>query len=442
MSNRQRRSLGDYSLGPRSYAAFDESTELPKSSIETPEKFLFLYEPHQFKCLRGGRGSAKSWQIARALVAQAFTQKHLVLCTRQFQSSTADSAKRTIEGQIERLGLQSWFKSTLTTIVCTLTGSEFIFKGLLRNTSEIKSLEGVTRCWVEEAESVTDESWLVLEPTIRAPGSELWVSYNPLNEQDATNRRYYLDKPPGCVTVTVSWRDNPWFPAESEAQRVWMLDRDSVAYEWVWEGAYQQISAATIYAGCFEIKDFDTPEDVHLMFGADWGFAVDPTVLVRCFIKDDCLYVDYEAYGLGVELDDIEFLFAGGASTRSGLVYPGIPGARVWPIKADNARPETISYMKGKGFDITPATKWNGSVQDGIAHVKGFKRIYVHPRCTYTAQEFRLYSYKVDARDRKTILPIVVDRHNHTMDSIRYSLDGHIVAGDVMGAWMRMANAM
>jgi phage terminase large subunit len=149
--------------------------------------------------------------------------------------------------------------------------------------------------------------------------------------------------------------------------------------------------------------------------GADWGFSTDPTAITASFIEKDCLYVTYEAGGVGVELDHIPHLLN------------SIPNdlAKKWPIKADCSRPETISHIKGKGYNITPAKKWGGSVEDGIEYLKNFMKIYIHSRCKNTADEFRLYSYKVD-RITGDVLPIVVDKHNHYIDSLRYALDGYI----------------
>ena len=118
--------------------------------------------------------------------------------------------------------------------------------------------------------------------------------------------------------------------------------------------------------------------------------------------------------------------------------YPGIPGAREWPIKGDNSRPETISFLRRQGFNIDAADKWQGSVEDGITHLRGFEEIIIHERCKHTAAEARLYSYKVDKLTRE-ILPVIVDKHNHCWDAIRYSLDGYIQARGGLGVWQRLA---
>jgi phage terminase large subunit len=144
-------------------------------------------------------------------------------------------------------------------------------------------------------------------------------------------------------------------------------------------------------------------------------------------MADDCLYIDHEAYSVGCELDHTDALF------------DCVPGARDWPIKADSARPETISFMRRRGFNIAAAEKWPGSVEDGIAHLKAFRRIIVHERCPRTAQEARLYSYKIDAKTGQ-VLPKIVDAHNHCWDAVRYALDGFIQARGGLGIWARLAS--
>lgn len=422
----------------------------PVVKLEIPDKYHPLLEHHRFKCFYGGRGGAKSHTFAGVLIAKAHVEKHLILCTRQYQTSIADSVYRVLVNKIHSMGLDAWFEIQKTTIRSKVTGSTFIFKGIHTHPEEIKSLEGVTVCWVEEAQAMTEESWLILEPTIRAEGSEIWVSFNPENKEDATYVRMVLRKPSeDAIVVKVNWRDNPWFGGTLEKQRQWMLNNDADAYDWVWEGNLRKIGDAAVFKNRYAVTNFETPPDVdQFYFGADWGFANDPNVLMRCWIRDECLYVDYEAYGVQVELEDLPFLFAGGKAPISGIEYTGVPEAKRWPIIADSARPETISYVaRNGGMNILPAEKWQGSIEDGIAHLKSFKKIYIHERCTNLATEARLYSYKVDekqldAEGKPIVLPIVVDKHNHGWDSVRYSLEHFIKGRGRLAVWEKLASGM
>ena len=181
-------------------------------------------------------------------------------------------------------------------------------------------------------------------------------------------------------------------------------------YLHIWEGECKNITDACIFKGKFTVKEFETHKGADFFIGADFGFSNDPSALTRCYIHDDCLWVDYEAGGLGVEIDELSQL------------WDSVPGARDNKIIADNQRPDTISYMKRQGFIVKPSKKGKGSVEDGIEYMRSFKMIYVHPRCKNTAYEFKAYSYKQDKQTNE-ILPIIVDKDNHYIDSIRYALE-------------------
>ncbi|HCD6787544.1 TPA: terminase large subunit, partial [Klebsiella pneumoniae] len=212
------------------------------------------------------------------------------------------------------------------------------------------------------------------------------------------------------------------------------------------EGAYLENSDKQVLANKYVVRSFEDDlwkKSERLLFGADFGFAKDPSTLIRMFILDNNLYIEYEAYGNGVELDDMWKFYAGKTDATPKQLedwkvtdeakFPGIPEARKWPIKADNSRPETISHIKGQGFNISAAQKWQGSVEDGITCLRGFKKIIIHPRCKETAKEARLYSYKTD-RITGEVLPVIEDKNNHCWDGVRYGLDGYIKHKAQVGA--------
>ena len=288
-----------------------------------------------------------------------------------------------------------------------------MFKGLRHNATEIKSLEGVDICWVEEGQSVSKESWDLLIPTIRKQGSEIWISFNPGRPDDETYKRFVLEPPDDAVVVKVGYQDNPWFPDTLRKEMEYCRRVSPDDYRHIWEGEPSVLTEAQVFKGRYSVEPFETPSDIRFFHGVDWGFANDPTALVRCFIQGDRLFVDQEAYGIGVELDETPQLF------------DTIDTSRKWPIKADSARTETISYMRKRGFNIAAAKKWQGSVEDGLAVLKSFEKIIIHPRCRHVIEEFELYSYKVD-KNNGDILPIIIDSYNHTIDALRYSLDGYI----------------
>ncbi len=678
-------------------------------NFDIPEKLLYLItDKARYKVSYGGRGSGKSWASGRSLIIKALQNKVRILCTRQLQTSIANSVHKLLSDSIFELGLSDYFEITRDSIRCK-NGSEFFFKGIQNNINEIKSIEGIDYCWVEEAQSVSEESWEVLIPTIRKENSEIWVTFNPDREEDATYSRFITNSPPDSIVRLVNYNDNPWFPDVLRKEMEYCKETDFAKYEHIWLGKTVVDTDLQVYHGKFELKEFETPEGVTFFYGADWGFAClagntqvttdkgtvylkdikigdkvltregykkvlftqqkgfkevyelncgygnviiatgdhriytengwkqvkelkdnekvcviqsnlmgrfikdiqrvsilittignkegnantqysigqsgniimgksqriatsiiltaillitilrilfvlpkanikkfitkissgvcqknirarmgtqktignreekkhliqhrlkeefvksvdsllklpmciknivlqnaeneqiqgkikknifarfvakhllphliaiekpvlksvrinlrllkepqevfditvengeyfangvlvhncDPTAVIRCFIKEQCLYIDYESGGVGVEFEELPQLF------------DKIPGIRRWDIRADSARPETISYMSRQGYRIKACPKWKGSVEDGIEYIRSFRKIYVHPRCKHTYEEFKFYSYKTD-KNTGDILPVILDKNNHFMDALRYALNPYI----------------
>lgn len=392
---------------------------LPDGLLErltVPAAFAPLFRPARYKIFYGGRGAGKSWAFADALLLFALAFPLRILCARELQVSIGDSVHRLLADRIKARGLEKFFSVTKTGITGK-NGSEFLFKGLRHNVSEIKSLEGVDICWVEEAQRVSQESWDLLIPTIRAEGSEIWVSFNPGSPDDPTWQHFVEHPRSGSVVVKVGWQDNPWFSATLDAERRECLATDPEKYRWIWDGEPRVITDAQVFAGKWQVEAFDTPAGVRWYYGADWGFAQDPTTLVRAFVRERTLYVADEAWAQGLELEQLSELFG------------QVPGSRQWAIRADNSRPEIIRSLRRQGWIVKPCRKWSGSVEEGIAVMRGFARIVVHPRCVHTAEEMRLYSYKTDPLTGE-VLPLLVDKHNHCIDALRYALEP-IIRGKV-----------
>ena len=215
---------------------------------EFPAKLQFLFKPARYKVAHGGRGSGKSWGFARALLIQAAASPLRVLCTREVQKSIKDSVHKLLSDQIQELGLGEFFE-VLETAIRGRNGSEFSFAGLASHTiNSIKSYEGVDRVWIEEGQAVTKRSWDVLIPTIRKPGSEIWVTYNPELETDETHQRFAVKPPPGAVVVEMNYVDNPWFPAELEAERLHAkATMKPEEYGHIWEGQCKPAVEGAIY---------------------------------------------------------------------------------------------------------------------------------------------------------------------------------------------------
>ena len=384
--------------------------------IEIARPFAFAaVEPWRYKVWYGGRGGAKSWQVARLLLGRAYRRKTRILCVREFQNSIADSVHRLLSDQIAMLGLSRYFSVTRNTIT-SACGSEFLFKGLLRSINEIKSLEGVDICWCEEAQRASLESWKILIPTIRKEDSEIWATFNPDDESDPTYQMFVARPVPGAKVVKVNFDDNPWFPDTLRREMEYCRATDMDAYRHIWLGECRAASAAEVLDGKWVIDTFDAPADAVFYYGADWGFAHDPTVLIRCFELGQDLCIDFESWGFGVDISDTPALFL------------AVPDAQRWPIKADSARPETISAMRRDGFNITAAPKWPGSVQDGIIFLRGYRRIVIHERCKHMIDEAKLYRYKTDPKTGE-VLPVLMPGNDHCIDALRYALSGRIRQG-------------
>lgn len=407
--------------------------------IQTPRVFAPLLRPSRYKGAHGGRGSGKSHFFAEELIEKCLTKKAVrAVCIREIQNSLKESVKRLIEDKIAKLGVGHYFQ-VLEKQIRTPGDGIIIFQGMQNHTAEsIKSLEGFDIAWVEEAQALSKRSLQLLRPTIRKPGSELWFGWNPSSPDDPVDQLLRgPDKLTNAVVVEANWRDNPFLPDELREEMAADRAREAEDFDHIWEGGYLTISDAIIFRRRVSIENFSTPSDARFFFGADWGFANDPTALIRSFIQNDCLMIDHEAFGQSVELDDLPKLFKGGIAS-DGRKFDGIPDVEKWPIKADSARPETISYMRRHGFNIAGAAKWDGCVEDGITHLKGFRRIVIHERCRQMQTEARRYSYKVDKKTGD-ILPIIVDAFNHGWDAIRYGLDGYIQRRGGHSIWSKLA---
>lgn len=409
-----------------------------------------LWKRYRYKVYYGGRGGTKSWGIAEYLVRRAAHSSIRILCTREYQSSIKESVHKLLDLTITRLGLRAWFHVTNTEIR-SKAGAEFIFKGL-QEMDSLKSVESIDVCWIEEAHKTTKESFEKLDPSIRKEDSELLLSLNPEEDSDYIYERFVTNTEPGSVVHRINYDQNPYFPNVLEKLRVVAFNKIVEAandderaqaqsdYDHIWLGKTRRINNELVLSGKYVVMDF--PDDLwkkaeRLHFGADWGFAQDPTVLLRMFILDNTLYVEYEQSGVGIEFEGNTNAEGDGELVQ---LFDAVPGSRHWPIYADGARPETISFMRGKGFNISAADKWPGSVEDGIAHIRGFKRVVIHTRCKRTAKEATQYRYKVD-RMTKRVLPILIDRDNHTCDAARYGLNGYIQKRGNLDKWARLGKA-
>lgn len=212
-----------------------------------PRKLDILFQPARYKVLHGGRGGAKSWGVARALLLRGVANPIRWLCTREYQNTIADSVHRLLRDQIEMLDLREFYEVQKNGIFGR-NGTEFGFEGLHHNVFNLKSWEGADGCWVEEGQAVTKHSWNILVPTIRKEGSEIWVTFNPEFEDDETYRRFITAPRRNSLVREINWRDNPWFPRVLEEERQEAQAEDPDQYEHVWEGKCRQWLEGAIFA--------------------------------------------------------------------------------------------------------------------------------------------------------------------------------------------------
>jgi len=386
-------------------------------NIQIPDKLLPLWTTDKrYIVLKGGRGSAKSWGVADYLIIKGFQSPKRILCTREIQKSIKDSVHKLLVDTIFKHGLQSFYHITDTSIKGS-NGTEFIFKGLRHNISEIKSTEGIDICWVEEGEDTSRTSIDILTPTIRKDGSQIIFVYNPKNDTDPIHVDFALAEREDTLVIELNHRDNKWFPEVLKKELEFDKERDYDKYLWKWEGQTLKHSEAQVYYGKWSVEDFDTPEDATFNYGLDFGYSSDPTAGVRNYIQDDVLYIDYECWGLHIELDDIPNL----------LSTVPLYNKNQWV--ADNSRPETISHLNKKGLSVTGCKKGKGSIIEGIEKIRSFKKIIIHPRCKKTIEEFQNYKWKVD-KITNEISTTPEDKSNHIQDALRYSLEDkfHFIA--------------
>lgn len=375
------------------------------NNLETkiPYDFNFLFSPARHKVPYGGRGGAKSRSVATCLIARSYERQHRIFCGREIQKSITDSVKKLLDDQIARMEVQNNFHSTRTDLINKVTGTNFLFYGLKHNAESIKSLEGITIAWIEEAQTVSRSSLNLFTPTIRGENSEIYYTFNPRYKNDPVYEDFILnDPPPNSIIKKINYDRNPWFPKVLKDEMLWLKNKDYEKYKHIWEGSIIKNVEAKIFHGYWEIgipRD-ETQSDV-ILFGGDWGFSEDPATLIRFFIDWDerKIYITHEFYRVGVELDNLPGF------------WNKIPGSKKWKIIADRSRPETIAFMRKRGYNVVRCKGGPGSVEDGIEFLKTFT-IIVHPHCKHTIDELSLYSYKIDKKTDE-VLPIVEDKNNH-----------------------------
>lgn len=391
-----------------------------KATLPLPKKLIPVFSgTARYRGAFGGRGSAKtrSFALMTAVSGYRFGRAGIsgnILCGREHLANLDDSSMEEVKQAIRSVDWLNDYYEIGEKYIRSKDGNiKYLFTGLRHNIGGVKSKARILIAWVDEAEQVAETAWRTLLPTVREANSEVWITWNPESEHSATNQRFRVNPPQDSKIIELNWSDNPWFPEELNNERLEDQRNRPDTYDHVWEGAYLVLSDALIFKDKFELREFEPePDFAGPYYGLDFGFSQDPTAGTESYVHENTLYIRREAGRKKLELNDtVDFL------TRH------MPRIGMHVLRCDSARPESISYLKNHGIPrAVGVKKGKGSVMDGIAHIKSYNRVVIHPDCQETAREFRLYSYKTD-KDSGDILPIPIDAYNHYIDSVRYALE-------------------
>jgi len=391
------------------------------TKAEFPVKLQCLFEKSRYKCIFGGRGSAKSWSVARALLILGAKQVHRILCAREFQNSISQSVHKLLSDQIVDLGLIGFYEITERTIRGK-NGTEFNFVGLKNNPHNIKSYEGCTIVWVEEAQAVSARSWDILIPTIRAKDSEIWITMNPELESDATYQRFILHPPENCITQKVNWSDNPWFPEVLDYERRTLQSRDIEAYNTVWEGLCRQTVDGAVFAKEMQMAEleeritkvrYDPTKPVIAVF--DLGWADSTSIWFVQFIAQEIRLIRY------IEDNQQTISHYLALMQTYGYVYDTLwlpHDAQNKTIGSNGRSIEEIVKSAGFKTKIIPRTP----IADSINAARTiFRNCYFdRDNCYDGLQCLRHYKYEVDPDTKQFSRNPLHDQYSHGADAFRY----------------------
>jgi phage terminase large subunit len=389
-----------------------------KVNATFPNKLDFLFEPHRYKVAYGGRGSGKSWSMARALLIKAANEPTRVLCAREIQRSIKQSVHTLLNDQIQSLGLGAFYE-VLEAEIRGLNGSTFSFTGLATNTVEsIKSFEGCDIVWVEEAQTVSKKSWDILIPTIRKPDSEIWVSFNPNIDTDDTYKRFVIEPPENARVVKVNYTDNPWFPEVLEIERLHSI-KTNPDYENIWLGECKAAVDGAIYSN--EIREaqegnrittvpYDPMMKVHVVMDLGWN---DSMSVILCqkgisdlriigYIEDDHRTLD----SYSAQLKNLPYNWG-----TMFLPHDGQSKDFKHGISAEE-------IMRKLGWDIRIVPK--ADIESGIKLARmNFHRIYFDKSAQRLVECLKNYRRSINSATNEPGAPLH-DEYSHGADAFRY----------------------
>jgi phage terminase large subunit len=391
-------------------------------NVEIPAKMAPLFKPARFKVGVGGRGGVKSWSFARALLILGRKCRLRIACGRETMQSIKDSVHQLLKDQIELMEL-AYFYRALQTEIKGLNGTQFTFHGLRdQSIHNIKSLEGADILWVEEAQNVSKKSWTTVIPTVRKPGSEIWVSFNPELESDDTYQRWVVHPPPGTVLIPTSFRDNPFLSKEMKDDIDHMKATDPDGYNNVYEGQCKQIVEGAIYKeqivaaqkeGRFCRVPYDAARPVDIFW--DLGFGDNVSIWFAQSIGFEFRLVDF----VSDHLKDLSFYFKELASRPYAYRTCWLPhDARAKTLAAGGRSIEQQVSAAGYKVKIVPGL----SIDDGIAAARSiFNRCWFdNDNCADGLQALKHYRYEFDEALGTFRKDPLHDWASHPADAFRY----------------------
>lgn len=377
--------------------------------IEIPVEYRRLFDSDwREAAVYGGRYSLKSHTVARILLIRARKEKRRVGCFREFQNSIAESSHQLLTDLIQQYDM-SEFKVTDNSIINSITGSDFIFKGLHHNEQSIKSIEGIDTAWVEEAQTVSEKSLEVLTPTIRKPGSQLIYTYNRLEEEDPIHRRLVIEGRPNSLIINANYDialKYGWMPEEVRLEMEDDKARRPNLYKHKWLGEPNTLQGR-IYQDWETIDDI--PHEAKLVrYGLDFGYSIDPTVIIAIYYYNGGYILDEVAYQKGLSNKSIADILS---NREKALVI------------ADSAEPKSIDEIYNYGISIQGVIKGPDSVRQGIQYVQE-QKIGITRRSVKSREGYLHYKWGVDKEGKQLNIPDdTIHEWSNPMDAIRYGFE-------------------
>lgn len=391
--------------------------KLSALKIKIPNKLLPIFSSKKrYVVIYGGRDSGKSHSIARHLILKSMSESCLILCTRHIQKSIATSSYALLVKIIKKYNFESEFDIVDNEIRCLRTGSKFMFMGLWQNLDNIQSTEDIKYCWVEESRRVTYDAWKILIPTVRAEGSQFFISFNPDQLDDPVYDMFITHEHPEALVIKINWDENPFLSDTSRKEIEYMKVNKPDDFLWIYGGNCRATSEARILHNIV-IHDFEIDKSRMPLFGMDYGFN-DPNALTHSYIYDNELYICREYYKNGLDPEEL----------RNDLIK--IEWIRSQHLVADSSQPAMIKLLNSTGmFTVAASRKSIGQPQKEGAYkysmgmyLKSFSKIHIHEaNCPNSCREFPRWSWQIDKNEK--ILDIVQDGDDHTVDATIYALE-------------------